>query len=105
MTGIIVLIGVAVGWAIAERRNRRRDLELWRIVKPEISNTAAPTTIELRTYPCPRCGSTNLRGHANNQPMGLTCNVCGWIRYTDPETHTLHDALTQPPWTTAGDLT
>jgi len=50
---------------------------------------------------CPRCGSSNLRGHASNEPMGLTCNVCGWIRYIDPDTHTLWNALTQPPWTTA----
>jgi len=50
MTWILVLIGVVVGWAIAERRNMRRDLELWRILKPEIANTAAPTTTELEGF-------------------------------------------------------
>src|SRR5262245_28209357 len=50
--------------------------------------------------PCPRCGSTNLRGHSSTQAAGVTCNRCGWIRYADPDTHTLSDAMAQPPWTT-----
>jgi hypothetical protein len=47
MTEILVLLGVAVGWAITERRHRRLEADLWRIVKPGIANTAAPTTTEL----------------------------------------------------------
>lgn len=103
MTVIAPLIGIIIGYALIELNNRRRDARLAHILRSQIANTNPPTTAELNVcpYPCPRCGSSDLRGHASTERMGLTCNVCGWIRYTDLNTHILWDALTQPPWTTA----
>jgi len=78
MTGILVLIGVAVGWAIAERRHRRLEADLWRLVKPEIANTAAPTTTELKPprQVCPRCGSTHIEDNPDRFPP-RRCLNCG----------------------------
>ena len=58
-------------------------------------------------YPCPRCGSEHMRGHASNEAQGLTCMNCGWIRYADYWTGELWDASPrrQPPRTTTGGTT
>lgn len=52
-------------------------------------------------YPCPRCGSEHMRGHASTEAQGLTCINCGWVRYLDPVTYQLWDVMDQPPGTTA----
>ena len=97
MTGWLFVAGVVVGWVLAEIRLARLAAALWERLKPQISNTAAPTTAELECpYPCPRCGSSRLIGHPDNWPAGRTCMECGWIRYADPYTGRLYDAPRQP---------
>lgn len=95
----LILSGIALGLTIATIQRQHADRELFEILKPHIANTAAPTTSELAPkspYPCPRCGSGRMRGHASNEPQGLTCQDCGWVRYFDPYTRKLHSAIRQP---------
>jgi hypothetical protein len=75
----IIILGVAIiimNLAMM-RASRRLDARLWRIVKPEIANTAAPTTAELSTRQvCPKCGSTHIEDHPDLFPP-KRCLDCG----------------------------